>query len=91
MSGEQILSQVDIWGGNGGADMELLNPFILVPTEDGNINFVPWCPLSDKKSTVHVKHRNIVYITTPNEELVNNYKEIFSPIITPHNAGKIIK
>ncbi len=79
MSGEQILSEVYLWGRDGSSDMELLNPIILVPTleqlcgEDGNINYVPWCPLADKKSTVHVKHRNILYITTPNEKLIRNY------------------
>ena len=82
-SGEQVISEVS-------DSLELINPVALVPTQDGNINFVPWCPLAEKDTPVTVKEANVVYYATPNEELVKNYKEIFSPIITPQNAGKII-
>ena len=82
-SGEQVISEVS-------DSLELINPVALVPTQDGNINFVPWCPLAEKDTPVRVREANVVYYATPNEELVKNYKEIFSPIITPQNAGKII-
>ena len=84
-SGEQVISEVSDTVG-----IYLINPVALVPTQDGNINFVPWCPLAEKDTPVTVKESNVVYYATPNEELVKNYKEIFSPIITPQNAGKII-
>ena len=86
-SGEQIISEVSIYRD---ACVELKNPVALMPTQDGNINFVPWSPLAEKDSPVCVREANVVYYATPNEELVKNYKEIFSPIITPQNAGKII-
>ena len=61
-----------------------------MPTQDGNINFVPWCPLAEKDSVVSVYISCVVYMAIPSEELVKNYKDIFSPIITPQNAGKLI-
>lgn len=66
------------------------DPVALVPTKDGTLSFVPWSPLSEENTTVRVYTRNIVYSATPNEEVITNYKEIFSTIITPQNSGKII-
>jgi len=86
-SGEQVISEVSIYRDDS---VELLNPVALVPNNEGSINFVPWSPLSAKDTPVCVKEANLVYYATPNEELVRNYKEIFSTIITPQNAGKII-
>ena len=86
-SGEQVISEVV----SSDSDYtDLKNPIGLVPTPDGNLNFVPWCPLSSKDAVLRVREASIVYTTTPNEELIRNYKEIFSSIITPQNAGKII-
>ncbi len=87
-SGEQVISEV--FSRVRDDSVELKNPVALMPTQDGNINFVPWCPLAEKDTLVCVREANVVYYATPNEELVKNYKEIFSPIITPQNAGKII-
>jgi len=68
----------------------LKDPVALVPTKEGDINFVPWSPLGERGTEVRVYTSNIVYFATPNKDLVQNYKEIFSPIITPQNSGKII-
>ena len=89
-SGEQVISEAALPRTRSDDMVELMNPVALVPTQDGNINFVPWCPLAEKDTPVSVREANVVYYATPNEELVKNYKEIFSPIITPQNAGKII-
>lgn len=66
------------------------DPVGLVPTKEGTLSFVPWSPLSEKDTTVKVYIRNIVYSATPNEEVIKNYNDIFSTIITPQNPGKII-
>jgi len=85
-SGEQVIAEC--------ADFtqevfSVRNPVALVPTQDGNINFVPWCPLAEKDTDVEVRSATVVYSAVPNEELVKNYEEIFSPIITP-NKGLIL-
>ena len=66
------------------------DPVALVPTKEGSLSFVPWSPLSEENTTVKIYTRNVVYYATPNEEVIKNYKEIFSTIITPQNSGKII-
>ena len=68
----------------------LQEPFALVPTNDGKLNFIPWCPLNEEGTPVQVYKKNIVYYAIPNEDVTNNYKEIFSNIITPPSSGKII-
>ena len=68
----------------------LKEPFALVPTNDGKLNFIPWSPLSADGSQVKLYLKHIVYYATPNEDVVKNYQEIFSNIITPQNSGKII-
>lgn len=65
-------------------------PFALVPTNDGKLNFIPWSPLSAEDTTVKLYTRNVVYYATPSEDVVENYQDIFSNIITPQNAGRII-
>ena len=66
------------------------DPVALVPTKEGSLSFVPWSPLSEENTTVGIYTRNVVFYATPNEEVIRNYKEIFSTIITPQNSGKII-
>jgi hypothetical protein len=68
----------------------LVNPVALVPTKEGSINFVPWCSLGETGGEVRVYTSNVIYYAEPGEELIKNYKEIFSTIITPQNSGKII-
>ena len=68
----------------------LKEPFALVPTNDGKLNFIPWSPLSEEDSTVQLYTKHVVYYAKPNEDVLGNYNDIFSKIITPQSAGKII-
>lgn len=70
--------------------LTIKEPFAMVPTNDGKLTFIPWSPLSEEDTVVKMYTRNIVYYATPSQDVVQNYKEIFSNIITPQNAGKII-
>ena len=66
------------------------NPVALVPDKEGNVNFMPWTPLAEKDVEVEVYNATMVYMTTPDADLVKNYEEIFSPIITPAKKGLIL-
>ena len=69
----------------------LANPIVMVPGRDGNIGFAPWCPLADEDvKSLEVRTSFMVFVTIPNQSVVENYKQIFSTIITPKSAGKII-
>ena len=68
----------------------LNEPFAMVPTNDGKLNFIPWSPLSKEDTPVKMYKKSVVYYAVPNEEVIENYLNIFSSIITPAQAGKII-
>ena len=86
-SNEMVVAEVV---GESEGYLTLKDPVALVPTKEGEINFVPWSPLSERGTDIRMCTSKVVYYATPNEELVKNYKEIFSTIITPQNSGKII-
>ena len=68
----------------------LKDPFALVPTNDGKLNFIPWSPLSEDDTPVELYTKHIIYYATPNADVLANYNDIFSNIITPPNSGRII-
>ena len=68
----------------------LKDPFALIPTNDGKLQFIPWSPLSEDDSMVQLFTKHIIYYTDPNPDVLANYNDIFSNIITPQSAGKII-
>ena len=70
---------------------ELDGTVVLVPGRDGTVGFAPWSPvISPDVKQLRIRANYVVYVTDPNEDVVRNYNEIFSTIITPQNAGKII-
>ena len=73
-------------------ELVLTNPIVLVPGRDGTVGFAPWSPVihPDVKE-LRIRASYIVYVSEPNDDVVNNYNQIFSPILTPQNAGKIIR
>ena len=87
-SGEEIVAELVE---DKGKTLVLGNPIVMVPGRDGQIGFAPWCPLaSEEVKQLEVRTSYTVYVTIPNEQVADNYKQIFSPIITPQGAGKII-
>lgn len=88
ISGEEVVAEVIR---EGEYTYELANPIVMVPGRDGNIGFAPWCPLvAEDVKTITIRASVVVYVTIPNNQVVENYTQIFSPIITPKSAGKII-
>lgn len=70
---------------------EVANPIVMVPGNDGKIGFAPWCPLvAEEVKTITIRASVVVYVTVPNVQVVKNYEQIFSPIITPDNKGLIL-
>ena len=86
-SNELIIAQVE---GETEKTLALKDPFALVQTNDGKLNFIPWSPLSEEDTLVELITKHIVYYATPSKDVVDNYNDIFSNIITPQNAGRII-
>ena len=61
------------------------NPIVIVPSgQQGQVGLAPWSPLLKGKDTeLEVTRRYVVYINEPQEEFIDNYKDMFSPIATP--------
>jgi hypothetical protein len=67
------------------------NPIVLVPAGNGQIAFAPWSPALDPdQKEVEVNRRFVVYIAEVNPEILDNYKQMFSKIVTPSSASKKI-
>lgn len=66
------------------------NPIVMVP-QGQQVGFAPWSPfLADSVNELVIRRSYVVYVSEPKAEVAKNYTEIFSPIITPKGAGKII-
>lgn len=59
---------------------------VAVPTSSGTIGFAPWSPLLSKtEKSLIVNKRFVVYISEPDEGIVEQYSKMFSKLITPNS------
>jgi hypothetical protein len=62
-----------------------------VPIGQDQMGFAPWCTLMGKnKKPVTVYKTAIVCEYEPDDQLINQYQEMFSKIITPNSKVKIV-
>ena len=59
------------------------NALVAVPSAQGQIGFAPWSVLSKEEDHIKIEKKYIVYMIDTRDEIVDNYKKIFSPIETP--------
>jgi len=60
------------------------NPIVAVPTGNGQMGFAPWSPLlKDKNIDLEVTKKYIVYISEAQEQIVEQYEQMFSLIKSP--------
>ena len=66
--------------------LELEDAIVAIPTGEGQIGFAPWSPLVSKlDKTLPVNKNFVVYIAEVAEDIVNQYNQMFSKIVTPSN------
>ena len=53
-----------------------------IPNAQGSIGFGGWSYLQKKDTTIAVNKQFVVYVIDANDEVVENYEKIFSPIQT---------
>mgnify|MGYP003117999184 CR=1 FL=1 len=63
--------------------IEVENALVAIPNTQGSIGFGAWSYLQKKNTTLAIDKQFIVYICDANDEVVENYEKIFSPIETP--------
>ena len=63
----------------------ITNPIVVVPSgQQGQVGLAPWSPLLKGKGTeLEVTKRYVVYINEPQDEFVDNYRQMFSNIAAP--------
>ncbi len=69
----------------------LTNPIVAIPNGQGTLGFAPWSPLlKGKDEPVEVTKKYVVYITDTQEQVAQQYADMFSIIQTP-NKQLIVK
>jgi hypothetical protein len=87
-NGEEVVAELV---GETDDTYDISNPIVMVPGRDGTIGFAPWAPLlAEDVKVLTIRASYVVYVSVPNAQVVENYEQIFSPIIKPTSAGKII-
>ena len=60
------------------------NPIVAVPTGQGQMGFAPWSPLlKGKNEELEVTKRYVVYIADTQEQIEEQYRDMFSVIKAP--------
>ena len=85
-SGEDVVADlID----EGQETITIQNPIVAVPTGQGQMGFAPWSPLLDgKDKPLAITRKYVVYITDPNGDIIDNYNNMFSPLVTPSTSNK---
>ena len=62
----------------------IANPIVAVPAGNGQMGFAPWSPLlKGKNEELEVTKKYVVYIAEAQEQVVEQYEEMFSVIKAP--------
>ena len=60
------------------------NPIVAIPAGNGQMGFAPWSPLlKGKNEELEVNKKYVVYISEPQEQIVEEYNNMFSVLKTP--------
>ena len=60
------------------------NPIVAIPAGNGQLGFAPWSPLlKDKDIDLEVSKKYVVYISEAQEQIVEQYEQMFSVIKSP--------
>ena len=80
-SGEDVIADVK---DNLTEIVVISNPIVAVPAGNGQMGFAPWSPLlKGKNEELEVTKKYIVYISKTQEEIEEQYQQMFSVIQAP--------
>ena len=85
-SGEDVVADLIDDKSDVGEDVIVItNPIVAVPAGNGQMGFAPWSPLlKGKDEEIEVSKKYVVYIAEAQEQIVDNYKDMFSAIKSPN-------
>jgi hypothetical protein len=80
-SGEDVVATVME---DGDELLTIQDAIVAIPTGQGQMGFAPWSPiLSKEQKDIPVNKKFVVYIAEVNSDIVDQYKQMFSTIVTP--------
>ena len=69
----------------------IVNPIVAVPSGQENIAFAPWSPIIKKDNTeIEVTKKYVVYISETQDEIIEQYNQMYSPVETPPTKKLIL-
>ncbi len=68
-SGEEIMAKLT----QEGDTLNLKDPCVLVPSQEGKLLFVKWLPYANTTNGVSINARSVVFIIDPLKELEDHY------------------
>tara|TARA_E500000331_G_scaffold312206_1_gene320013 strand:- start:29 stop:319 length:291 start_codon:yes stop_codon:yes gene_type:complete len=69
----------------------ITNPIVAVPSGQGQLGFAPWSPLLEGRDVeLEVTKKYVIYINMPQEQIVEQYNDMFSPVATPPRKKLIL-
>ncbi len=78
---------------NNESYVEFSQPIVAVPLpqEQGKIGFAPWSPLmSESMEKIRVSKRHVVYVVDINDDMKQQYEQLFNRVITSPKQGLIL-
>lgn len=64
--------------------IRISNAIVIIPTGNNQLGFAPWSPvISSAVEYIEVFKQFIVYVSEPNEKIIENYNSLFNKVILP--------
>ena len=84
-SGEDVIADLIDDKSDMGEDVIVIqNPIVAIPAGNGQMGFAPWSPLlKGKGEELEITKKYIVYIADTQEQIEEQYQEMFSVIKAP--------
>jgi len=71
--------------------VSIKNPIVAIPTGAGKLGFAPWSPIVSREiESLDINARFVIYISDPDPDVVDQYKNMFSSIATPPSKKLIV-
>ena len=69
----------------------IVNPIVAVPSGQENIAFAHWPPIIKGNNTeIEVTKKYIVYISETQDEIIEQYNQMYAPVATPPKKRLIL-
>jgi len=79
-TGEDVLLNLEVVNDE---HITFTDGIVIIPTANEQVTFTPYSPFSLKKEKISVSRDKVVFIATPEEDLVEHYNTVFGSIVAP--------